>query len=153
MCPFKRTDWVAGVFLIGLVPSLSADEKPGADEKAVQGSWNLKARGKPAEPDVICEKVVFKGDKLTFHYKLGDQRSTSECTFKLDPTSSPKAIDFTPTDGGNKGKPYLGLYEFKDGELCICYRGPGSTRPKSFNDSSAGNAVTVIYWFEPTPKK
>jgi uncharacterized protein (TIGR03067 family) len=130
-----------------------AEDKPKTDQDAIQGAWELVARTEPAKPDVVCERVVFKGDKLTFHYRLDDQRSTSECTFKLDPTAKPKKIDFTPTAGDSKGKVYLGIYEFKDGELCICYRGPGSTRPKGFDDVRAGNNVTVGYTFAPERKK
>jgi hypothetical protein len=53
-----------------------------------------------------------------------------------------------PTEGANKGKTYLGLYDFKEGRLWFCYRGPESTRPKNFNDKP-NNFST----FEPTPKK
>jgi uncharacterized protein (TIGR03067 family) len=62
----------------------------------------------------------------------------------LDPKAAPKQIDFAPTEGASKGQTYLGLYEVADGRLRLCYRGPGSTRPKDFEDKSAGNAVTVF---------
>jgi hypothetical protein len=44
----------------------------------------------------------------------------------------------------NKGRTYEGLYEVKDGKLRICYRGPDSTRPKDFEDTSAGNTRTTF---------
>ena len=138
---------------LGLWPAVTRADEPKGDKTAIQGTWELTARGKPAIPDVVCERVVFKGDKLTFHYKLDGKRSTTECTFKLDPTADPKQIDFTRADEDKKGKPYLGIYELKDGKLRLNYRGPGSTRPKDFKDESAGNDVTVQYEFELERKK
>ena len=137
----------------GLCAVGDAEDKAKEDETAIQGTWVTVARTKPAKPDVICEQVVFKGDKLTFHYKLDGQPFTTECKFKLDPTATPKRIDFTPTEGDNKGKPYPGIYEFKDGKLLFAYRGPMSTRPKGFDDAAAGNDVTVGYDFEPVKTK
>ena len=131
----------------------AAEDKPKDDATAVQGTWVTVARSKPAEPDIICEQVVFKGDKLTFHYKFDGKQFTTECTFKLDSTASPKRIDFTPADGGNKGKAYPGIYEFKDGELWFAYRGPDSTRPKNFTDEQEKNNGTVWYAFESAKAK
>jgi uncharacterized protein (TIGR03067 family) len=88
---------------------------------------------------VLLERVVIKGDTLTFHYNLDGKKFTSATKFKLDPTASPKQIDFTPTAGGNKGRTYLGLYEVKAEQLKLCYRGPESTRPKDFDDEHDPN--------------
>ena len=49
-----------------------------------------------------------------------------------------------------KGKTYLGLYEFKDRELRICYRGPGSSRPKDFADKAADGSSTVFIVLKPS---
>ena len=83
----------------------------------------------------------------------GRQEVLDPGEFKLDPEASPKEIDFTPTDkdNPNKGKAYLGLYEVTAGRLRICYRGPGSTRPKDFNDKSAGNEVTTFVVLKLSP--
>jgi uncharacterized protein (TIGR03067 family) len=97
-----------------------------------------------AKPLVILEEIVFRGDKLVFHYRFGDQRWTATSVFKLDPTATPKAIDFTPMEGPNKGKTYLGRYEIDGRRLRICYRGPGSTRPNDFSDKAVGDDATVF---------
>lgn len=127
--------------------------EPVDDKAAIQGTWELTGRGKPAEPDVVCEKVVFKGDTLTFHYLFDGKRFTTECVFKLDAATDPKQIDFTRTEDGKKGKPYLGIYELKDGKLRLNYRGPESTRPKDFKDELAGTNVTQRMEFELERKK
>ena len=89
-------------------------------------------------------KAVFKGDKLTLYSELAGKNNEIECTFKLDATVTPKRIDFAPVTGANKGQTYSGLYEFKGGELRICYRGPRSTRPKDFNDEGDGKFATTF---------
>lgn len=123
-----------------------ARDKPKDDAQLVQGSWDWDPAAKQSEakPQVLLERVVIRGDKLTFHYNLDGKRFTSPTEFKLDPKASHREIDFTPTEGANKGRAYLGLYKIEDGRLWICYRGPGSTRPKDFDDKSAGNDATVF---------
>lgn len=130
-------------------------DNPKDDAKLVQGSWDWDptAKRSEAKPVVILERVDIKGGTLTFHYSLNDMKFATPCKFTLDPKASPKEIDFTPTDEDNpsKGKIYLGLYEVNAGQLRICYRGPGSTRPKNFNDKSAGNDLTVFIVLKPSP--
>jgi uncharacterized protein (TIGR03067 family) len=43
-------------------------------------------------------------------------RNVSENQIKLDPTATPKHIDFTPTEGSSGGKPYVGVYELLRGK-------------------------------------
>src|SRR5438128_190693 len=99
-------------------------EKPLDDSKRVQGTWEWDADKKQSDamPKIMIEKVIVKDDKLVFHYRFLDQRSTSECELKLDSKSSPKCMDFTPNDGANKGKAYLAIYEVDDGKFKFCYR-------------------------------
>jgi uncharacterized protein (TIGR03067 family) len=120
-----------------------AQDKPRDDKELLQGRWDWDpaAKQSDAQPVIHLEHVVIKGDTVTFHYKVvkDGTKSTSTSRFTLDPNSSPKFFDFTPNEGGNKGKTYHGLYELKDGRLRICYRGPGSTRPKDFDDKHDPN--------------
>jgi uncharacterized protein (TIGR03067 family) len=125
-----------------------AQEKPKEDAQLMEGSWDWDpaAKQSDAEPVVLLERVVIKGDTLTFHYSLNGKRFTSPTKIKLDPRVSPKEIDFSPTDkdNSNKDRAYLGLYEIKAGQLKICYRGPDSTRPKDFKDTHAANSATTF---------
>ena len=131
----------------------TAQDKPLEDARRIQGVWvwDRTEKQSEAQPQILIEEIIFRGDTLTFHYRFGDQRTTSKCAFSLDPKASPKQINFTPADGTNQGKTYLGIYEFKDGLLKIAYRGPGSTRPKDFTDKAAGNDSTVFIHLKPLP--
>lgn len=132
-----------------------AQEKPKDDSLLVQGSWEWDpaAKQSDAKPVVLLEQIVIKDDSLTFHYITGGKKFNTATKFKLDAIAAPKEIDFTPTDkeNANTGKPYLGLYEIKAGRLMICYRGPGSSRPKSFLDMSDGTDVTTFIVLKPSP--
>ena len=72
---------------------------------------------------------------------------------QAEPDRLPKEIDFTPTEGGNKGKTYRGLYEVKAGRLRFCYRGPGSSRPRDFSDQhdpkTNGGTVFIVLKLSP----
>lgn len=134
--------------LVSLVICVSAGAVAagaGDDSKAVQGTWVVTDHQPQAEPKVVYEKAVIKGDKLTLHSDFMGKKHEVECVFKLDPTATPKRIDFTPVSGASKGQTYPGLYELKkDGEMRICYRGPGSTRPKNFDDKNDGAIGTTF---------
>ena len=108
-----------------------ADDKPKDDLQRVQGKWDWDPAMKQSDaiPQILLERAVIQGNSLDFHYIFDGKRFTTSTEITLYPGTTPKRIDFTPKDGANKGKTYLGLYEINDGKLRICYRGPGSTRP------------------------
>ncbi len=139
---------VAVLCACSLLPGV-AQVAPG-DGALLQGSWEWDPAVPPPEaiPQVLVERVVVKGDTLTFHYRLGDQRSTHVTRFTLDEKGSPKRIDFTPVGGANAGRTYFGLYDVKDGKLRLCYRGPGSTRPKDFGDKQEPNSSAATAFID-----
>ncbi len=132
----------------------TAEDKPKSDSQLLQGSWDWDpAVEQPdAVPPILLERIVIKGNTLTFHYSLEGKKTPCTTEFKLDPKASPKEIDFTTT-GWGKDQTYRGLYEVKDGQLKICYRGPGCTRPKNFDDKREPNSTftTVFIVLKPTP--
>jgi uncharacterized protein (TIGR03067 family) len=134
------------------VPDLPS-EKPTGDALAMQGSWSWDVAYKQsdAQPLILLERVVIKGNRLTFHYRSGERpggRFTIENIFKLDQPAIPKRIDFMPLSGANKGKAYEGLYDLQPGQMKICYRGPGSTRPRDFRDKLEGNSSTTFIYLK-----
>lgn len=149
-------------FAVAAVCSLSSiagavQEKAKDDSQLIQGqwSWDPAVKQSDAIPPVLVERVVIKGDTLTFHYSFdGKEFASSPSKFKLNPKASPKEIDFTPTQGNNKDKTYRGLYEIKAGKLRIGYRGPGSTRPKDWDDKvdPATNGGTMFLVLLPSAR-
>jgi uncharacterized protein (TIGR03067 family) len=121
--------------------------KPKTDQEKLQGTWKVVEYSPEALPKITLDQLLFKGTKLIWNY----EGRFTETDYTLNPTTTPKSIDFTPIAGGNQGKAYHGIYELEDGKLKICYRGPGSSRPKNFNDKAEGNngSVYIVLQREP----
>ena len=103
------------------------------DLKAAQGIWTLSSGevdGKPlTEKQLKGGKLEIKGDGYTV--KLADHETLTG-TQKMDPTKSPKAIDITDSNGPNKGKTSLGIYEIKGDEFRVVFAATGKPRPTKF---------------------
>jgi uncharacterized protein (TIGR03067 family) len=95
----------------------------------------------PADPAQSGELVVVDDE---YRPKLGATVEAS--TFKIDATKSPKAIDFTYTNGFSKGKTIKGIYKIDGENLTIC-RGlsPEKDRPDEFA-APAGSELLLVVW-------
>ena len=68
-------------------------------------------------------------------------------SFTVDPTKSPKEIDFTFLDGPHKGEKCRGVYKLKGGSLWVCLEDPGSKagRPTDFMTGTAkGRSLLIL---------
>jgi uncharacterized protein (TIGR03067 family) len=70
---------------------------------------------------------------LKWSMRRGDQTVVEWKVKTLDPTKTPKAIDFEITSGTYKGVVYLGIYELDGDTLRICFAMPDRpVRPTEF---------------------
>lgn len=119
----------------------------GADDKdaALEGTWlpsEAELAGKKF-PDEVRKaiKLVVKGDE--YLVTVGTQPDRGTC--KRDPSAKPKALDITGTEGPNKGKTILAIYE-RDGEtLRVCYDLSGKARPREFGTREGTQLFLVTY--------
>ena len=114
------------------------------DKDAMQGTWSVLkiiSDGKTLDVEkLVGAKLVFQGDKATGKaIRLG---KGNEAGFKIDPTVTPKAIDFVHEDG----TVIPGIYLIDDKKLRICNNGPKSGRPKEF-ESKPGSGTVLIYLY------
>jgi uncharacterized protein (TIGR03067 family) len=127
-----------------LVLSLSAS---GDDAKTatIEGTWLPSSAeiGEKQFPDEVRKsiKLVVEGDKYTV--TVGDK--VDKGTVKLDLKAKPKALDITGTEGPNKGKTILGIYERDGDTLRICYDLSGKGRPKAFETKAGTQLFLVTY--------
>ena len=120
----------------------SGDAKGG---DALQGTW-LPATAELAGkmfPDEIRKtiKLVVKDDK----YTVTVGRAVDQGTVKLNPSAKPKELDITGTDGPNKGKTILAIYERDGDTLRICYDLSGKGRPAEFKTQEGTQLFLVTY--------
>jgi len=64
---------------------------------------------------------------------------------KIDPSQDPSWIDFTYTDGADKGRNSLGIYKMENGSLTICYAKSGYPRPSDFAPESRASLTLATY--------
>jgi len=121
------------------------DEATKKELKTFQGTWLLESAvrdGKKQDADKI--KLVITGQK----YALSDESSAvigHRGTFKMDPSKKPKATEVTVTEGPDKGKTFLGIYELGGDDYKVCFAAPGKERPKEF-ESPAGSGQLLQVW-------
>lgn len=131
---------------LGLLASgVWADDQADVDKELqkFQGAWtftSVEAGGKKLPADQLKgTTVVFEGGK--YSVKMGDQ-VVEVATLKLDPSKTPKTFDATVTEGPNKGKVYLAIYEISGDTLKVCFDESGKKRPTEFK--AEGGAQTLV---------
>ena len=133
---------LASVFAIALVVTAGTQD---ADTKKLNGTWVLvrgEQDGKPLTQEVIQgPKLVIDGDRHTL--TVGSDKMVS--THHLEPTTKPKSIDTTPTEGPYKDRTLLGIYQISGDEFTVCFAAPGKERPKSFT-TKLGTGIFVHVW-------
>ena len=119
----------------------SDDAKPAA----LEGTWlpsSAELAGKKF-PDEVRKsmKLVIKDDDYTV--TVGTK--VDKGTVKSNPKAKPKSMDITGTDGPNKGKTMLAIYELDGDTLRICYDLGGKGRPTKFETKADTKLFLVTY--------
>jgi uncharacterized protein (TIGR03067 family) len=114
-------------------------------DKQLDGTWlatTAELAGNPF-PENVTKSItlVIKGD----HYKVTVGERPDEGTARLIPDSNPKAMDITGTEGPNKGKTFLAIYEVKGDALKVCYDLAGKNRPEEFKTKPQTMQFLVTY--------
>lgn len=117
-----------------------------ADLKALQGTWRVVQAEQdgervPAE-DLKDLGLVIKGESISVR-EMG--KVSEKFHFKLDPTRTPRAVDFVYVDGPNKGGVDRGIYQVQGGNLKFCIqRQKDQPRPEAFATKAKSGLFLVI---------
>jgi uncharacterized protein (TIGR03067 family) len=135
------------VVLVAVCLSLGADpEAVKKDMAQLEGEWSMVSGQRDGQslPDSLVKgsKRVAKAGETTVTI---DGRTFLQAKFTIDPTQKPKAIDYTLTDGPNKGKTQLGIYELDGETVKFCFAMPGKERPTDFT-AKEGSGRTLSVW-------
>jgi uncharacterized protein (TIGR03067 family) len=124
------------IAFLPLVTAFSID-----DSKLIEGNWLIVEAelGGQKLPDegIKDRKLSLKGGKYSIENDHGE--------YKIDPKTKIKSIDITGTEGPNKGRLILAIYELQDDSLRICYDLEGRVRPKEFITKSGTKQFLVTY--------
>ena len=141
----RRYAWM---FLVAAGLMVAAADDPAKDDKdKIQGTWQtvsiaVDGKEEPAEA-ATSSKTIFQADNYTQTVK---ERAIEKGMFALDPSKSPKAIDFAIKKGADRGKNQVGIYLLDGDDLKICVAPAGaSTRPAEFaSKPGTGSALVVL---------
>lgn len=115
------------------------------DAKSMDGTWLASAAelGDEKFSDEVRKtiKLVIGDGKYTVTVGKNPDRGT----VKVDPSKKPKEMDIIGTEGPNKGKTILAIYEMTDDTLRICYDLSGKARPSEFKTSKDTKLFLVTY--------
>ena len=131
------------VFVSLVCLSLTAFADDAKDLAAMQGTWlpeSAELSGKRF-PDPIRKsiKLVMKDDK----YSVTVGKTLDEGTVKLDSAAMPKKMEIKGSEGPNKGKTILAIYEVGGETLKVCFDPEGKTRPTEFKGASGSQTLVV----------
>jgi uncharacterized protein (TIGR03067 family) len=130
--------------LFSLVSAAKTDDTT-KNGDTIEGTWLPSAAelGGKMFPDEVRKtiKLVVKDGKYTVTIGKKVDRGTA----KLNPSAKPKELDITGTEGPNKGKTILVIYERDGDTLRICYDLSGKSRPTEFRTKEDTQLFLVTY--------
>lgn len=115
------------------------------DARSMEGTWRPSAAELGGEkfPDEVRQsmKLVIEGGLYTVTVGATPDKGT----VKLDPSTKPKSMNITGTDGPNKGRTILSIYELAGDTLRVCYDLGGKARPTEFKTKAGTKLFLVTY--------
>ena len=133
---------VAFALVLSFTSAVWSDE---AKDDTIEGTWmatTAELAGKKF-PDEVTKsiKLVIKGDE----YQVTVGKNPDRGTCKRDLKAKPKTLDITGTEGPNKGRTMLAIYERKGDILKVCYDLGGKNRPAEFKTTAGSQLFLVEY--------
>jgi len=135
------------LFALGVSADDAASKKMLKDLEGSYSAISMSKAGEPA-PDEYLKTISFnvKGDTFTVTFKKGDASEDKAATAVIDSTQKPIAIDLTPKDGPEVGKPMLGIIKIEKDSITLCWtdRGEKTERPKEFSSTKENKQFLIV---------
>ncbi len=134
---------------LSIVAIAAADEagksKSSADSQNILGTWKVVKKVKNGGADQTAGNlgsITFTGNIAS---TIGENGETSEGSFTMDETKTPKWITFKATGGPHAGKTFAVIYKLEGDTLTIAYSTGehNETRPADFSGKE-GEAMEVL---------
>ena len=135
--------------LVGFTAAADKDKEEAIKQERTRykGTWRvilLQVDGELAD-EKEAKKIIVVNAPDGRWTVVADGEKIGTGTSQIDPTKKPKTIDFTPTEGVEKGKVLLGIYEIKENCRKLCYAEAGKDRPTEFSSKPGSGHVLVIF--------
>jgi len=76
---------------------------------------------------------------------MADGKELMKATFTVNPTNSPKTIDYKIISGTHQGEEVFGIYEVNGDTLKLSYAAPGKERPTDFEGKPGDKHVFAVW--------
>ena len=134
----------------------SATAAPGAAPQTPPrvGVWKpVKAELGGADlPDAVVQAMTLTLTADTYATTIDGGQGSDSGTYKSDEQTNPKRLAITSTNGANKGKTLLAIYEITDdGVLRICYDMAGKDFPEEFKTGQGTQQFLAEYRRQKVP--
>ncbi len=132
-------------------PSAEKSGQPATDARTQEGVWKPIAAvlGGVRLPEPVLMAITLKITDGNYEVTI-DSEGTDKGTCTLDTTTIPKRMTIKGTDGPNRGKTFLAIYEQKDAvSMRVCYDLTGQDFPKEFAAPKDTNLYLVGYRRQP----
>jgi uncharacterized protein (TIGR03067 family) len=135
-----------------LVVATSQDEKVRQEHKKLAGRWVLEAAevdGKPVADEHLKKSQIIHSDGECTLDTPHQSPQPIKARISIDPTKTPKEMDFVRSAGPNAGKTIPAIYEFQtDDKYKVCFDPTGKERPKEFT-TRPGSGHILHVWTRP----
>ena len=152
--PFRAAAVCAGVLSLALSLAALAQDAPGSKEEAIkkdhlaiEGTWravSVEVNGNAVNPDDV-KKITTENGRDGEWTLFVDGNEVADGTSTIDPTVTPKTIDFKTTKGANAGQTTYGIYEMTGKTRRICYAEPGRPRPADFSAPAGSGRILAAF--------
>jgi uncharacterized protein (TIGR03067 family) len=146
-----KVSWL--LMLMVMLPVVAFAWPAGAveDKEGHRGTWVplVAELGKQKFPDATLKAMKLVLTEESYVLNIGDQ--VDKGTVKLDADKTPKAMDITGTEGPNKGRTILAIYELKGDSLRVCYDLGGKARPKEFTTMADQTPLFLVTYKRVNP--
>ena len=123
------------------------DQTVKQERKKYEGTWRvtaLQVDGNQASADDAKKITVVNSADGTWSIRV-EGKEVAKGTSEIDPTKKPKTINFTPSEGSEKGKTSQGIYELETDRRKLCYAPSGKERPTEFRSNPGSGHVLVTF--------
>jgi uncharacterized protein (TIGR03067 family) len=142
---------VLGLLIGGIGLIIAADdgnnEAVKKERRLYEGTWRvtaIEAEGTGMSKEDCATITVWNELDGKWTVKLGGEVIWKGVS-SMDPTKTPKTIDFRPTEGADVGKTYFGIYEISRETRRLCYAEAGKERPTEFSAEKGSGHVLVTF--------
>jgi uncharacterized protein (TIGR03067 family) len=145
-----RAVLLANAFALSAAAAVADDADARKMLKDLEGSYTpvSMTKGGEAAPDEVVKVAAFqiKGDTFIVRFNKNGKEEGKQATIVLDPGQKPAAIDLTPKDGPDAGKPMLGIIKVERDTVTLCWTDqPGKAeRPREFSSTKENMNFLIV---------